>query len=231
MPGIRLLRTLLLCWPTAHGFLFWPMPDTFLMPPTGGSAKQARDRRFQAVLPLRGKILNVERNTDAAMYKNEEIAALIVALGLGLKGDAVPALRYGKVWDDSQHAQVPLRVYHFSGAHMREPSMSFAPLILRRAQVILLTDADVDGAHIRTLLLTFLFRYARALFEAGHVYVGVPPLYRLEAGRSSQYLYSDAELRAALGGRDPSTVGIQRFKVCLCARGPGLHPHVITDVV
>ena len=64
---------------------------------TGGSAKQARDRRFQAVLPLRGKILNVERNTDAAMYKNEEIAALIVALGLGLKGDPVPALRYGKV--------------------------------------------------------------------------------------------------------------------------------------
>ncbi|KAK9825345.1 hypothetical protein WJX81_000022 [Elliptochloris bilobata] len=140
----------------------------------GGSAKQARDRRFQAVLPLRGKILNVERNTDAAMYKNEEIAALIVALGLGLKGDAVPALRYGKV--------------------------------------ILLTDADVDGAHIRTLLLTFLFRYARALFEDGHVYVGVPPLYRLEVGRSSQYLYSEAELQTALGGRDHSSVNIQRFK-------------------
>ena len=83
------------------------------------------------------------------------------------------------------------------------------------AQVILLTDADVDGAHIRTLLLTFLFRYARALFEAGHVYVGVPPLFRLEAGRSSQYLYSDAELRAALGGRDPSSVNIQRFKARL----------------
>ncbi len=81
-----------------------------------------------------------------------------------------------------------------------------------RAQVILLTDADVDGAHIRTLLLTFLFRYARALFEAGHVYVGVPPLYRLEAGRSSQYLYSEAELRTALAGRDPASVNIQRFK-------------------
>ena len=86
------------------------------------------------------------------------------------------------------------------------------------AQVILLTDADVDGAHIRTLLLTFLFRYARALFEAGHVYVGVPPLFRLEAGRSSQYLYSDAELRAALGGRDPSSVNIQRFKARLGQR-------------
>ena len=83
------------------------------------------------------------------------------------------------------------------------------------AQVILLTDADVDGAHIRTLLLTFLFRYARALFEAGHVYVGVPPLFRLEAGRASQYLYSDAGLRAALGGRDPSSVNIQRFKARL----------------
>ncbi len=81
------------------------------------------------------------------------------------------------------------------------------------AQVILLTDADVDGAHIRTLLLTFLFRYARALFEGGHVYVGVPPLYRLEAGRSSQYLYSNAELQTALAGREPSSVNIQRFKV------------------
>ena len=91
-------------------------------------------------------------------------------------------------------------------------------LNLARAQVILLTDADVDGAHIRTLLLTFLFRYARALFEAGHVYVGVPPLFRLEAGRASQYLYSDAELRAALGGRDPSSVNIQRFKARLGLR-------------
>ena len=90
--------------PACYFYPFWRQFDglktySILMCSTraGGSAKQARDRRFQAVLPLRGKILNVERNTDAAMYKNEEIAALIVALGLGLKGDAVPALRYGKV--------------------------------------------------------------------------------------------------------------------------------------
>jgi len=115
----------------------------------GGSAKQARDRRTQAILPLRGKILNVERKDDASLYKNAEISDLIVALGLGVKGEsgerALAGLRYGKV--------------------------------------ILLTDADVDGAHIRTLLLTFLFRYSRELFERGHVFVGVPPLYKVNPVR------------------------------------------------
>jgi DNA gyrase subunit B len=80
------------------------------------------------------------------------------------------------------------------------------------AQVILLTDADVDGAHIRTLLLTFLFRYARALFERGHIYVGVPPLYKLEQGRKSEYLYSDAELAAHTQGLAQGSYHIQRFK-------------------
>ena len=148
----------------------------------GGSAKQARDRRFQAILPLRGKILNVERRDDAALYKNAEIADLIVALGLGVKGEAdLSALRYGKV--------------------------------------ILLTDADVDGAHIRTLLLTFLFRYCRQLFEAGRVFVGVPPLYKVDALRGSGggrkeavYCYDDADLAAALDGRAPGSFHIQRFK-------------------
>ncbi|KAK9916038.1 hypothetical protein WJX75_007671 [Coccomyxa subellipsoidea] len=140
----------------------------------GGSAKQARDRRFQAVLPLRGKILNVERKDDAALYKNNEISNLIVALGLGLKGEEMPNLRYGKV--------------------------------------ILLTDADVDGAHIRTLLLTFLFRYARDLFDKGHIYVGVPPLYKLEVGRSSQYLYSDEELAGRTQGLSQGSFTVQRFK-------------------
>eukprot|EP00889_Picochlorum_renovo_P000948 jgi/Picre1/27978/NNA_000939.t1 len=110
----------------------------------GGSAKQARDRRFQAILPLRGKILNAERHDDAKLYKNNEISSLIVGLGLGLKGEDLDSLRYGKI--------------------------------------IILTDADVDGAHIRTLLLTFLFRYQRKLFENGHIFVGMPPLYRLELG-------------------------------------------------
>lgn len=80
-------------------------------------------------------------------------------------------------------------------------------------QVILLTDADVDGAHIRTLLLTFLFRYARDLFDKGHIYVGVPPLYKLEVGRSSQYLYSDAELAGRTQGLSQGSFTVQRFKV------------------
>jgi DNA gyrase subunit B len=148
----------------------------------GGSAKQARDRRFQAILPLRGKILNVERQDDSKIYKNNEISSLIVGLGLGLKGDeTLNGLRYGRI--------------------------------------IILTDADVDGAHIRTLLLTFLFRYQRALFEQGHIYVGVPPLYRLEAKASSaspkkltKYCYDDADLAVATAALEPGTYTIQRFK-------------------
>ncbi|KAK9808822.1 hypothetical protein WJX72_004299 [[Myrmecia] bisecta] len=140
----------------------------------GGSAKQARDRRFQAILPLRGKILNVERTDDAKLYKNEEISNLIVGLGLGLKGENISGLRYGKI--------------------------------------ILLTDADVDGAHIRTLLLTFLFRYQRDLFHQGHVYVGVPPLYKVEANRKATYCYNEADLQAFVAGRPPGSFSIQRFK-------------------
>ncbi|GAQ89800.1 DNA topoisomerase type II [Klebsormidium nitens] len=144
----------------------------------GGSAKQGRDRRFQAVLPLRGKILNVERKDDASIYKNTEIQNMILALGLGIKGEEfdVAALRYHRI--------------------------------------ILLTDADVDGAHIRTLLLTFLFRYQRALFEQGHVYVGVPPLYKVERGRAVHYCYTEVELQrhlARLPQGGPQAT-IQRFK-------------------
>ena len=144
----------------------------------GGSAKQARDRRFQAILPLRGKILNAERNDDAKLYKNNEISSLIVGLGLGLKGEDLQSLRYGKI--------------------------------------IILTDADVDGAHIRTLLLTFLFRYQRQLFEDGHIYVGCPPLYRLEVGggsrKATRYLSSDEELSAATKELEKGSYTIQRFK-------------------
>lgn len=144
----------------------------------GGSAKQARDRRFQAILPLRGKILNAERHDDAKLYKNNEISSLIVGLGLGMKGEDLNNLRYGRI--------------------------------------IILTDADVDGAHIRTLLLTFLFRYQRKLFEDGHIYVGMPPLYRLETGSGSKktttYCNSDEELAEATRGVDPKSYSIQRFK-------------------
>lgn len=88
-------------------------------------------------------------------------------------------------------------------------------------QVILLTDADVDGAHIRTLLLTFLFRYCRALFEGGHIYVGVPPLYKLESGRKAQYCYDDAELQKLTSSMAPGSYTIQRFKVSTHALGGG----------
>lgn len=144
----------------------------------GGSAKQARDRRFQAILPLRGKILNAEKNDDAKLYKNNEISSLIVGLGLGLKGEDLESLRYGRI--------------------------------------IILTDADVDGAHIRTLLLTFLFRYQRQLFENGHIYVGMPPLYRLEFGngtrKTTKYCTSEEELRKAISRMDGKSYSIQRFK-------------------
>ncbi|KAH9619427.1 hypothetical protein KSS87_010255 [Heliosperma pusillum] len=143
----------------------------------GGSAKQGRDRRFQAILPLRGKILNVERRDDAAMYKNEEIQNLILALGLGVKGEEFKK-------DD-----------------------------LRYHKIIILTDADVDGAHIRTLLLTFFYRYQRALFDEGCIYVGVPPLYKVERGKHAYYCYNEAELKK-IESTFPSNASynIQRFK-------------------
>ncbi|CAL5420619.1 unnamed protein product [Camellia sinensis] len=143
----------------------------------GGSAKQGRDRRFQAVLPLRGKILNIERKDEAAMYKNEEIQNLILGLGLGVKGE------------------------------------DFKKEALRYHKIIILTDADVDGAHIRTLLLTFFYRYQRALFDEGCIYVGVPPLYKVERGKQAYYCYDDAELKQ-LQSSFPSNASynIQRFK-------------------
>ncbi|KAL8041283.1 hypothetical protein ABFX02_10G155700 [Erythranthe guttata] len=143
----------------------------------GGSAKQGRDRRFQAVLPLRGKILNIERRDEAAMYKNEEIQNLILGLGLGVKGE------------------------------------DFQKDALRYHKIIILTDADVDGAHIRTLLLTFFFRYQRALFDEGCIYVGVPPLYKVERGKQAHYCYDEAELKK-LQRSFPANASytIQRFK-------------------
>ncbi|KAM0993576.1 hypothetical protein EV2_009519 [Malus domestica] len=143
----------------------------------GGSAKQGRDRRFQAILPLRGKILNIERKDEAAMYKNEEIQNLILGLGLGVKGE------------------------------------DFKKEALRYHKIIILTDADIDGAHIRTLLLTFFFRYQRALFDEGYIYVGVPPLYKVERGKQAKYCYDEAELKM-LQSSFPSNASynIQRFK-------------------
>ncbi|MGC8608788.1 MAG: toprim domain-containing protein, partial [Thermoplasmata archaeon] len=140
----------------------------------GGSAKQARNRQFQAVLPLRGKILNVEKASDIKVVDNEIIRDLVTALGTGVKeGINLKKLRYGKI--------------------------------------IIMTDADVDGAHIRTLLLTFFFRYARVLIENGNIFFAEPPLYRVQKGQEIRYVYSDEEkdeVSASLG----KNVIIQRFK-------------------
>lgn len=143
----------------------------------GGSAKQGRDRRYQAILPLRGKILNVERKDEQAIYKNQEIQNLILGLGLGLKGE------------------------------------DFKKETLRYHKIIILTDADVDGAHIRTLLLTFFFRYQKSLFEEGCIYVGVPPLYKVERGNRAYYCFDDEDLKK-LQQTFPSNASytMQRFK-------------------
>ncbi|NJN63096.1 MAG: DNA topoisomerase (ATP-hydrolyzing) subunit B [Coleofasciculaceae cyanobacterium RL_1_1] len=144
----------------------------------GGSAKQGRDRRFQAILPLRGKILNIEKTDDAKIYKNNEIQSLITALGLGIKGEE---------FDVEQ---------------------------LRYHRVVIMTDADVDGAHIRTLLLTFFYRYQRDLVDRGHIYIACPPLYKVERGRNHYYCYSDRELTSLVQNEFPDNANynIQRFK-------------------
>ncbi|KAG2448850.1 hypothetical protein HYH02_006201 [Chlamydomonas schloesseri] len=167
----------------------------------GGSAKQARDRRFQAILPLKGKILNVERLTDAneeLMYKNTEISNLIVALGLGTERSAGLAAAGGAA----------------AAAEQGPEEANKALAQLRYGKIVVLTDADVDGAHIRTLLLTFLFRHRPQLFAAGRVYVAVPPLYKVERGKSVWWAHSDAELAALVAAQRLPAGGysVQRFK-------------------
>lgn len=151
----------------------------------GGTAKQGRDRNFQAILPLRGKILNVEKAMEYKIYENEEIKNLFTALGVSIEEK-----------DGDKILNIEKLRYH---------------------KVVIMTDADVDGSHIATLILTFFFRYMRPLVEQGHIYLASPPLYQVRKGKNFVYCWNDEERKEAVakyadGKEDDNSIKIQRYK-------------------
>jgi DNA gyrase subunit B len=149
----------------------------------GGTAKQGRDRNYQAILPLRGKILNVEKALEHKIYDNEEIKNMFTALGVTIGTE-----------EDARELNTTKLRYH---------------------KIVIMTDADVDGSHIRTLILTLCFRYMKALIEQGFLYIATPPLYQVKKGAKAEYCWSDEErdtLVRELGGDNPDSVKIQRYK-------------------
>jgi DNA gyrase subunit B len=145
----------------------------------GGTAKQGRDRAFQAILPLRGKILNVEKAMQHKVFENEEIKNIFTALGVTIGTE-----------DDSKALNLSKLRYH---------------------KIVIMCDADIDGSHIATLILTFFFRYMKELIESGHVYIATPPLYLVKKGQKKQYAWNDQE-RDTIAEQFGGSVNVQRYK-------------------